>query len=126
MSWTGQLDSLLKRKFISCTSGNNVPRDVWWKGEPNNIEMKELCVAIKFDSKNTALVDVRCGEKMNVICEVRYNIYGNVVYIYNYNAVLLDLCCEAFKRYGSSERINKQHSLDKSLILDYDLRNIKI
>jgi hypothetical protein len=84
MSWTGQLDAMLNRKFISCTSGNTVTSDLWWAGEPDNNGAKEFCVSIKFANKSAALQDIRCGEPINVICEVRMKYkYGNVVHANN-------------------------------------------
>jgi hypothetical protein len=68
--WTSQIDAALNRSFISCKSGNVVPADLWWTGEPDNIGMREACVAIKFDNKTAALQDLRCGESLPVLCEV--------------------------------------------------------
>jgi hypothetical protein len=64
------MDAYLERRFVSCASANLVPTEVWSKDEPDNIESREACVALRFDNFSAVLSDVKCEDNINVICEV--------------------------------------------------------
>jgi hypothetical protein len=65
------MDENMDRKFKSCYSMEMTSDALWMEDEPNNLDNKEACVVLRFESDEMGLADWSCvKQQLPVICQV--------------------------------------------------------
>uniref|UniRef100_A0A1A9WYT6 C-type lectin domain-containing protein n=1 Tax=Glossina brevipalpis TaxID=37001 RepID=A0A1A9WYT6_9MUSC len=67
--WTSANDLALEGEFIWWNTGTSMSYNVWEKGQPNNKDNNQHCVALEFENKRYEMNDLDCNSRNAFICE---------------------------------------------------------